>query len=381
MPNIIDRYLLRQFFQTFLICFLSLTGIFIVFDAFTNMESFMQCAKGIQLVKLIGAYYSFQAIFFFDRTSSLLPLMAAMFTVTWIQRHNEMTALMAAGISRIRIIAPVIIASLTITLFATFVRELVIPHYRSEMLRRPDELAQDAIQELQPQYDNRTNVLIRGHCVRLNQQRIEQPDFLMPSALQDYAKHLVADSAYYRPPAGNRPGGYLLDGMREPKNLAKQPSLVLEGKPLVIMPRDAADWLKPNQCFLVSDVPFEQLNGGRTFRSFASTLQLITSLRNDSLSVDPGIRVAIHSRIVQPLLDITLLFLGLPLVAVRNSRNIFLATGMCMGVVTVFLLMVIGFQQLGSMEDTIVSPALAAWLPLMIFVPAAVGMAEPMWQR
>ena len=167
----------------------------------------------------------------------------------------------------------------------------------------------------------------------------------------------------------------------KPKNLAKQPSLVLEGKPLVIMPRDAADWLKPNQCFLVSDVPFEQLNGGRTFRSFASTVQLIKSLRNDSLSVDPGIRVAIHSRIVQPLLDITLLFLGLPLVAVRNSRNIFLATGMCMGVVTVFLLMVIGFQQLGSMEDTIVSPALAAWLPLMIFVPAAVGMAEPMWQR
>ena len=43
-----------------------------------------------------------------------------------------------------------------------------------------------------------------------------------------------------------------------------------------------------------------------------------------------------------------------------------------MGVVTVFLLMVIGFQQLGSME-TLVSPAIAAWLPLMIFVPAAVG--------
>ena len=44
--RIIDRYLLRQFVQTFLICFLSLTGVFVVFDAFTNMEAFMHCAKG-----------------------------------------------------------------------------------------------------------------------------------------------------------------------------------------------------------------------------------------------------------------------------------------------------------------------------------------------
>ena len=42
-----------------------------------------------------------------------------------------------------------------------------------------------------------------------------------------------------------------------------------------------------------------------------------------SLSVDPGIRVAIHSRIVQPLLDITLLFLGLPLVAVPTAATSF----------------------------------------------------------
>ena len=42
--KIIDRYLLRQFIQTFLICFLSLTGLIIVFDAFTNLDSFLKCA-------------------------------------------------------------------------------------------------------------------------------------------------------------------------------------------------------------------------------------------------------------------------------------------------------------------------------------------------
>ena len=43
--RIIDRYLLRQFVQTFLICFLSLVGIVIVFDLFTNLDEFVRPAR------------------------------------------------------------------------------------------------------------------------------------------------------------------------------------------------------------------------------------------------------------------------------------------------------------------------------------------------
>ena len=47
-------------------------------------------------------------IAFFDRMSGVLTLIAVMFTVTWIQRHQEMTALLAAGISRRRVLRPVL---------------------------------------------------------------------------------------------------------------------------------------------------------------------------------------------------------------------------------------------------------------------------------
>ena len=52
--NIIDRYLLRQFLQNFVICFLSLTGVYVVFDAFTNLEAFMSFAKGRRLMKVMA---------------------------------------------------------------------------------------------------------------------------------------------------------------------------------------------------------------------------------------------------------------------------------------------------------------------------------------
>ncbi len=149
---------------------------------------------------------------------------------------------------------------------------------------------------------------------------------------------------------------------------------------MLITPRDAA-WLLPNQCFLVSGVPFEALrrDGGDSFTHFASVWQLISSLRNRSIDFGAGVRVAIHARIVKPFLDMTLFLIGLPLVASRSSRNVFLAIGLGIGVVLIFSMVVIGCQQLGA--NCLLSPAFAAWAPLFLAAPAAVAMAEPLWER
>ncbi len=377
--RIIDRYMLRQFLQTFMICYISLTGLVIVFDAFTNLEEFLRCAeKGGGLFSLMASHYAYQSLFFFDRTAGLLALVAAMFTVSWIQRHNEMTALLAAGVSRIRVVGPVIIAAVAISGLAAVNRELVIPRFRTQLSRRAQDLVGDIGQPMQPRSDNQTDLLMRGQFTYADQQRIEGPNFLLPRGLRDYGKQLVAQNAYYMPPEENRPGGYLLEGVIEPKGLDQRPSVQLDGEPLIITPHDAPDWLEPDECFVVSDITFEQLSGGRAFRLFASTRELIVGLNNPSLDFGADVPVAIHSRIVNPALDVTLLFLGLPLIVSRERRNVFVAIGICIGVTAFFLLVVIGSQYLGA--ASMVSPALAAWMPLILFVPPAVYMAESMWQ-
>lgn len=386
--HIIDRYLLRQFVQTFIICFLSLTGLIIVFDAFTNLEHFVhggQKAGGV--VPFMARYYFYHSFLFFDWMSGLLALVSAMFTVAWIQRHNEMTALMAAGVSRIRVMAPIIIAVAVVSLLSAANRELVIPRYRDEISRRPQDPLGDKPQGIRRCRDNQTDVELGGKCMYTGQKRIEEPSFRLdgaPLALQRYGKQVTADNAYYMPPQGNRPGGYWMKGVHEPKNLDTQTSWLLNGEAVLITPRDAPDWLKPGECFLRSNVDFDQLaeGGGKSFKELASTPQLIAALRNPNLDyMDYGadVRVAIHSRIVKPLLDMTLLFLGLPLLVTRESRNVFLAMGMCMGVTVVFTVVVIALQQAGE-ASYLVNPALAAWAPLIIFVPLAAGMAESLWK-
>jgi lipopolysaccharide export system permease protein len=235
-----------------------------------------------------------------------------------------MTALMAAGVPRVRAVMPVIVAAVSVALLATANRELIMPCCRNELARQPNDLTGENAHQLEPRYDERTDVLLRGGYSYAREQRISKPDFLLPDTLADYGKHLIAENAFYQPPSGNRPGGYLLRGVSQPKLLGTLPSLPPGAEPILISPRDA-DWLKPDECFVASDVSFELLTQGV---EFASTSQLIAGLRNPSIDCGAAVRVEIHSRIVHPFLDITLLFLGLPLVVSRQNRNVFVAIGL-----------------------------------------------------
>ncbi len=379
--RIIDRYLLQQFIQVFFICFCSLTGLFIVFDAFANLDEFMQHAGDDgNLLAIMGEYYAYRSVYFFDKTSGLLALISAMFTVTWIRRHNELTALMAAGVSRSRVIFPVILAAITVSLIAAASRETVLPRIQHELSRVPRDLAGEQGQVFRARYDNETVILIGGKFSYRSDRRIEASQFNMPPSLAAYGNQIVAANAFFRPadPETGRPSGYLLHDIQRPKNLYGSPSLYLDKRPVVITPADHPQWLQPDQCFIASNMDFEQLTGGTSWRQFSSTAELIRGLRNPSLDFGADVRVAIHSRLVQPLLDITLLFLGLPMVMRRDTGNMFLAMGLCLVAVAGFMIVVIGCQYLGAIM--LVGTSTAAWLPLLIFVPITVFFSDPLRQ-
>lgn len=373
-PTIIDRYVLREFVRVFVICFLSLAGLYIVFDAFANLDEFMRYSERHgSLLGSMGEYYFYRSIFFFDRTSGILTLIAAMFTVVWLRRYNEWVALLAAGIPGRRVMGPVLGGALLIAVGAAVSREFVIPAIRPQLSRDPKDLLGENAKSLPPQYDNETDILMRGRQTYAANSRIHQPSFGLPLALEAFGKQLVAADAYYKPAEGKRPAGYLLTGVTEPDNLAELASGVVDGRRVLITPRDEPS-LKPGECFVVSNVNFEQLTGGRAWRQFSSTRELVQGLQNPSLDFRADVRVAIHMRFLQPVMDMTLLLLGLPLVLTRENRNMFVSVGQCMGIVGLYVLMVLVCQRMGS--SYFINPALAAWLPLMVFGPLAAGMSD-----
>lgn len=378
MPTLIDRYLLRQFIEVLVICFMSMIGLYIVIDAFGHLDHFVDYGeKHGGMLKILVTFYSYRSLEFFNQTSGVLTLIALMFTVTWIQRHNEMTALMAAGITRFRVLRPVIMAAMLVSLLAAANRELVLPNIRQQLSLDSKNLGGEQLASLQSRFDSQTDILLGGDKIVLAEEKIVGPKFQLPRGLDIYGKQLSAYEARFLPAHDNLPSGYLLSGVITPKALLTQPSLIKDGTPVVVTPADA-DWLKPHQVFVPSGVSFEFLSAGASWREFASTPELIRELRSPSTDLGADVRVAIHSRFLQPFLDTTLLFLGLPFVVTRSNRNPFLAIALCLCIVTIFMVVVLGCQSLGS--SGWLQPALASWLPLILFAPLAAGMSETLRQ-
>jgi lipopolysaccharide export system permease protein len=369
----IDRYVLGLFVKSLAVSYLSLAGLLIVVDAFGNLDEFLISGReqGNLLVVLAG-YYGVRMLSFFDSTSAVLALLGAVFTVAWMRRTREMTALMVAGVPQRRVVMPVILGAAVVSLLAATNRELLLPQLRDRLSLNAQDLAGEAPRPIAPRYDPFSDILIGGRGTMAKRREIDQPVFRLPDTLSRLGRQLTAHTATYQPSTDDRPGGYLMHGVTEPTDLSKYESAELDGRPVILMPSDTP-WLAADQCFVASDVDFEQLASADAWRRYSSTAELLAYLHKPGPDAGADVRLTVHARFLQPLLDMTLLLVGLPLVLSRQDRNVFVAAGLCVFVVAGFFAVVTVSHALGM--KYLISPALAAWCPLVVMVPAASAMS------
>jgi lipopolysaccharide export system permease protein len=376
---VIDRYVLWLFTKVLLISFFSLLGLYVVIDLFANWQEFSSYGDSRRggTAVVLWDYYSPRIYWFFDITAGLMAMVAGIFAITWMQRTNELTSLMAAGICPARVIRLVWVAAIGVSLMGVVNRELFLPNVREKLARNAQDWLGEAAKPCRPIWDLKTNILISGKHTFANEKRIESPTFSqLPEEARAWGRQVVGDNAWYQPPIDGRPGGYLVRGLRLPENLAELDSASLDGEPILISHKDRS-WLKPGECFVVSGVTFEQLTVGSQWQEYMSTAELISGLYNQSLDYGSYVRVTLHKRFVQPFLDVTLIFLGLPLVLSRGQRNLFAAGGYAAGLVLAFFCVTLLSHSLGT--NYLLSPHLAAWLPLIVFAPVAYLLARPLW--
>src|SRR5207249_5707816 len=83
--RILDRERYWAFFKASVICFIALVGLYVVIDAFANLDEFSEVAGGVTLFRNMGRYYLVKLSLFYDRLCGVIVMMAAIFTVTWMQ--------------------------------------------------------------------------------------------------------------------------------------------------------------------------------------------------------------------------------------------------------------------------------------------------------
>ena len=366
--TVLDRYILRSFLFNFIGWNLCFVGIFVVFDLFTNFDSLLQAGKAANNVpKVIFLYYFYRSIPIVLLLSSILCLIAAMVTVAMLMRNNEFVPIQAAGISTLRIIRPLIIAVLCLTALFCLMRECLLPNIQDQIVMEASDYAENKGTTLNVTVDRETNITIGGERVFRSGKQISKPEFSIPRTITRQPVRLSGESAFHKSATKIRGAGYLLSGVHD-RHILQSPSFMWNEKPIIITPADADD-IESDQCFVVTNVPFESLASKDAWQ-YASLWTLISAARNKSLDVGAAIHANIHSRMTQPVLDMTLLFLGLPVLLLYRDRNVFKAMGLSSLILFAFLLVCYACQFAGTNSGM---PVLGAWLPMMIFVPLAVN--------
>ncbi len=358
MITLIDRQLILSFFKAFFVCVTSLLTLYVVVDLFTNMDDF-QGKTFAESARRIGLYYAYRLPQIFDRLVEAMILLSAMFTVAWMQRNNEQLPLLSAGISTRRIVMPVLVAACLMLSLATLNQELLLPRVAANLSYPKDDPNGEKDTLVQAGYDH-NGVHITGARATPRTQTVHGLCACLPAGVAGNLVHLQAEEAYYVS-TGPRQGVWELT-RTTPAELDIEPNPILE----------VVD--KGRYRLHVRDVTFDSLTRRRTWYIWASTQRIWDELCKADASRQLGMAVIFHQRLARPVVGMLLVLLGLSMILRDQNRNVILSVGGCLGLCGTFFVVIQTCRTLG--ENDLLSPVLAAWIPILLFAPFALPLFD-----
>lgn len=354
--KLIDRALFFAFLRAYLLCLVSLLSMYVIIDLFTKLDDFSEQVHGlVPVVKQIASYYGYQVIRIFDQLCEAIVLLAAMFTVAWVQRNNELLPLLSAGVPTRRMLRPVLAGAAFMIGLGVVNQEVIIPRVADALLADRADVKGSKTMLVQGAFEP-NSIHIEGMFATRRELEVHPFYCTLPEQLTGGLVHLSAKQGFYLPDRG---GWLMVDTL----------PAVLESCPSVL------EQIDPGKYFLkVQEVDFDALTRSKNWYMFASTARLREMLYRPDGRRQPAIAVLFHIRLTRPILGVLLVVMGLSLILRDPNRNVFVGVGLCLFVCALFFGMVFICRQLGEQEW--LQPAVAAWLPVLMFGPVAFALFD-----
>lgn len=361
--HLLDRQLIRNYLKAYVICLVSLLTLYVVVDLFTNLDEFTDAHSDLKgVLQHIGTYYGYKVTQIFDRLSEAIALLAGTFTVALLQRNNELLPQLSAGVPTRRVVMPILLSALVMLGLGTLNQELVIARIgpelqndKSDPFGTKEVLAKGAYEP--------NGVHLEGRLANRKEQYVKKFYVIIPEQVAGTLIHLNSERAYYKPTRDGDPlsGGWLLTET-QPEKLAN-----LNYAGLVML--DAGKYF-----LFTKRVDFDALSNQPNWFNFASTAQLLQQLNRGDSTRLASMAVMFHMRLTRPLLGFIMVVMGLSVILRDQNRNVFISAGLCLLMCGLFFAVQFACKSLGDNEY--LSPALAAWLPVLVFGPLAVAMFD-----
>ena len=364
MLTVLDRYILRSLLINYVVALAAMISLYIVLDMFVNMDEFTeQGYPALTVIANMFDYYAPNVLLYFSQLSSAITLFACMAVLARMRKLNELTAILASGVSLYRVARPVLLFGVSTTGLYVLDTEVLIPAVAHKLSRDHDDADGKRAYEVLFLRD-RNGALLSAGQFHPRSRDLQRLLVLFRDDDGAIVRTLEADRAVWEPPDAFRSEGrWRLERGRLTQRRT--------GERVGLGPREARVTTYP--VVYESDLSPEaiQLRQSGSWTRFLSLSQL-RALELEENSDRAALIQTRHGRIASPLVGLLLLLLGLPFFLDRSPANVLSDTGKCM--LLCGLCYVVAFLAQSVHGETL--SALPAWIPILVFGPVAIVMLD-----
>ncbi|MEM9913419.1 MAG: LptF/LptG family permease [Planctomycetota bacterium] len=373
----LDRYIIKQFLTNFVMLFVVVMLLFVVVDFIVDVDEFVQAGEvhkdswyGIAMLATVGTivdYYVPVIMLVYVFFNGLIVVGAMGFTIVGLQRHRELTAVIASGVSLHRIAAPVLISGLVLSALTLPVQEFVLPDLAPKLVRAKSELkqpkkgleskevyfAQAGDHDLlsAARFDAEAGELSGVHIILRDETGTKQSEIKAKKATWN-----------------EESGAWKLEEGLEEQPIAKAEAMQATSRS-VRRVGSYSTGLSPTVLLARRDALFASLLSIRTLEGLSDN-EAVSPAQRDKVSQ------IISSRFSLMVLNVLVLVMGLPFFLKRLPGDTLMsalkAAGLCIGAWGGGLMML----QMGPGALPVGGPALVAWLPVAIYLPVAAYLLQ-----
>jgi len=348
MFRILDRHLLTRFLTNLLFALLTWIVIFLVVDIIENISKFIDHGASLKEFTL---YYIYYFPYIISLTLPIAVLLSALFALSSMSQHNEIVAQLSSGISLYRVLAPLIILSIFISIGAGFFNELVVPEsnqrrfdiYRYEIQNNPKNRGK-----------NRNNIYIQDTDNRklvvkyFNAQKSEGKDI----SIQTFDGPVIIERIDAEIMKWDTSGVWLLKKGKVRRFSGLEEELISFKDSLLTDSR-----ITPENLTEIQSKPEEM--------GYFDLNQFISDLREIGANPRKWL-VERHLKIAMPFTNFIIILLGAPLASRKRRGGIGLNFGVSLLISFAYFIIIRVGQVMGHQGN--LEPFIAAWLGNFIFL-------------
>jgi len=354
-PNILDRYILREFVKVLLLVLVSVLALFIIGE-YTEMARDAQ--QNNASASTILRYFRFQIFSILNWTLPISVLVATLVTFGILSKNNEVTAIKSTGVSLFRIAAPIVFVAAIISVLGYLVLDFVLPYanQRAYQLKRRIEGKTTAVTSSQQKlwYLGKGGYIINFLAYDENAKRLTQVQVFEfhPSEFR-LTRRVYAKSATWNGQAWAFEDGWIRsftdDGESTFTPITRPTALFYEDAP---------------EDFATEVTPPDQL-------TYAELRRYIRTLRESGYAADE-LAVKLYAKTSWPVISIVMALIAMPFAFKIGRRGALYGIGLALILGIVYWAVYVLFTKFGEAGN--LPPLLAAWSANILFALAAVYM-------